>query len=90
MTAPQHLGLIVEGNVTKSVILRYPGLAEYIGPIKASVFSVAQRVSKFIRAGVPVNSYESFAECEMILIRMPDAAGERVVSEIVASQLNVS
>jgi predicted short-subunit dehydrogenase-like oxidoreductase (DUF2520 family) len=90
MKAPQHLGLIVEGNVTKSVILRYPGLAEHIGPIKASVFSVAQRVSKFIRAGVAVSSYESFAECEMILIRIPDAAVERVVKEIVASQLNVS
>jgi predicted short-subunit dehydrogenase-like oxidoreductase (DUF2520 family) len=90
MKAPQHLGLIVEGNSTKSVILRYPGLTDNIGPIKASALSVAHRVSNFIRAGSAIDAYEYFEHCDLILIRIPDASVPRVVAEIAASRLNMS
>lgn len=84
---PRQLGLIVEGNSTKSVILRYPGLADSIGPIKASALSVAHRVSNFIRAGEPISEYEQFADCDLVLIRVPDASVPRIVSELCGSQL---
>jgi predicted short-subunit dehydrogenase-like oxidoreductase (DUF2520 family) len=90
MKVPQKLGLIVEGNSTRSVILRYPGLAENIGPIKASAPSVAHRVSKFIRAGIAVDTYEEFENCDLILIHVPDESVARVVSELAASNLNMT
>jgi predicted short-subunit dehydrogenase-like oxidoreductase (DUF2520 family) len=89
MKTPQHLGLIVEGNSTKSVILRHSGLAEHIGPVKASALSVAHRVSNFIRAGTAVRDYEDFAGCDLVLIRVPDGSVPRLVGEIAASKLNV-
>ncbi|MFZ0594901.1 MAG: DUF2520 domain-containing protein [Bryobacteraceae bacterium] len=90
MKVPQKLGLIVEGNSTKSIILRYPGLAENIGPIKASAPSVAHRVSKFIRAGSAIDTYEELEGCELILIHVPDESARRVVWELAASKLNMT
>jgi predicted short-subunit dehydrogenase-like oxidoreductase (DUF2520 family) len=89
MKTPRQLGLIVEGNSTKSVILRYPGLADSIGPIKASVLSVARRVSNFIRAGNAVDNYEDFENCDLVLIRVPDKSVPRIVEELCASKLKM-
>lgn len=88
--APQRLGLIVEGNSTKSVVLRYPGLAEHIGPIKASALSVAHRVSNFLRAGTAIDEYRHFDGCEFVLIRIPDENVTRVVRELAESRLNLT
>lgn len=90
MKVPQKLGLIVEGNSTKSIILRYPGLAENIGPIKASAPSVAHRVSKFIRAGTAIDTYEEFENCDLVLIHVPDESAPRIVWELMASKLNMT
>ena len=90
MKMPRQLGLIVEGNSTKSVILRYPGLADSIGPIKASVLSVAHRVSNFIRAGDAIHDYEDLANCDLVLIRVPDASVPRIVDELCVSALPMS
>lgn len=90
MKMPRQLGLIVEGNSTKSVILRYPGLADSIGPIKASVLSVAHRVSNFIRAGDAIHDYEDLANCDLVLIRVPDTSVPRIVDELCASALPMS
>jgi predicted short-subunit dehydrogenase-like oxidoreductase (DUF2520 family) len=90
MKVPQKLGLIVEGNSTKSVILRYPGLAENIGPIKASAPSVAHRVSKFLRAGAAIDTYEELENCDLILIHVPDESVARVVQELVGSKLSMA
>ncbi len=90
MKMPRQLGLIVEGNSTKSVILRYPGLADSIGPIKASALSVAHRVSNFIRAGNPISDYEDLGNCDLVLIRVPDASVPRIVDGLCASSLPMS
>jgi predicted short-subunit dehydrogenase-like oxidoreductase (DUF2520 family) len=90
MKMPLKLGLIVEGNSTKSIILRYPGLAENIGPIKASVLSVAHRVSRFIRGGAAIDAYEEFENCDLVLIHVPDESVPRVVLEVAASKLNMT
>jgi Domain of unknown function (DUF2520) len=90
MKTPRQLGLIVEGNSTKSVVLRFPELADSIGPIKASALSVAHRVSNFLRAGRAINSYEDFEHCDLILIRVPDRSVRRIVEELIASQLKLA
>jgi hypothetical protein len=90
MKMPRQLGLIVEGNSTKSAILRYPGLAESLGPIKASVLSVAHRVSNFIQAGNAIDSYEELENCDLVLIRVPDSSVPRIVEELGASELKMS
>ena len=90
MKMPRQLGLIVEGNSTKSAILRYPGLADSIGPIKASVLSVAHRVSNFIRAGDAIHDYEDLGNCDLVLIRVPDASVPRIVDELCVSALPMS
>jgi predicted short-subunit dehydrogenase-like oxidoreductase (DUF2520 family) len=89
MKAPQQLGLVVEGNSTKSAILRFPDLGERIGPIKASSLSVAHRVSNFLRAGSAVATYDELEGCDLVLIRVPDQSVERVVNEIAGSKLDL-
>jgi hypothetical protein len=90
MKTPPQLGLIVEGNSTKSTILRYPGLGEAFGPIKASAASVAHRVSKLIRAGYAISTYEDLENCELVLLRIPDDSVTRIVQELCESKLNMS
>ena len=90
MKTPHQLGLIVEGNSTKSVVLRFSGLVENIGPIKASALSVAHRVSNFIRAGTPVDTYEEFESCDLVLLRIPDGSVPRVVKELSHSKLKLT
>jgi predicted short-subunit dehydrogenase-like oxidoreductase (DUF2520 family) len=90
MKMPRQLGLIVEGNSTKSAILRHPGLVDSIGPIKASALSVAHRVSNFIRAGDPINKYEDLKNCDLVLVRVPDASVPRIVQGLCASELAMS
>lgn len=87
MKTLRQVGLIVEGNSTRSLILRLPGLADEIGPIKATTARVARRVSNFLRAGEAVAGYEELDGCEVILMRIPDASVGRVVGEICRSEL---
>jgi predicted short-subunit dehydrogenase-like oxidoreductase (DUF2520 family) len=89
MKTPRQVGLIVEGNTTKSAVLRFPGLAEHLGPVKSSAFSVAQRVSNFIRSGIAIATHEEFEECDLILIRVPDSRVGQIALDVCASQLNV-
>ena len=90
MKTLRQVGLIVEGNSTRSVILRLPGIAEEIGPIKAVTTRVARRVSNFFRAGNVVENYEADRNCDLVLMRVPDESIPRIVHEIAASQLETS
>ena len=90
MKTLRQVGLIVEGNSTRSVILRLPGIAEEIGPIKAVTTRVARRVSNFFRAGNVVENYEDLKNCDLVLMRVPDESIPRIVHEIAASQLETS
>jgi hypothetical protein len=46
-----RVGLVVEGNVTASPVLRLNGLIDELGPIKSVGLQVARRISNFLRAG---------------------------------------
>jgi hypothetical protein len=82
-----QLGLVVEGNVTSSAVLRIPSLAEELGPIKSTGLQVARRISNFLRAGYAVSEYRELEAAKLILLRVPDASVGRVVEELCASEI---
>lgn len=88
MKKQSPVGLIVEGNSTNSAILRLPGLAEEIGPIKSTAPRVARRISNFLRAGYAVVDYDQLLEARLILIRAPDAVLPRIIQELCALDLS--
>jgi predicted short-subunit dehydrogenase-like oxidoreductase (DUF2520 family) len=51
---------------------------------------VAHRVSNFIRAGDPINKYEDLKNCDLVLVRVPDASVPRIVQGLCASELAMS
>jgi predicted short-subunit dehydrogenase-like oxidoreductase (DUF2520 family) len=83
------IGLVVEGNITHSSVLRMPRLVEDLGPIKSATVRVARRVSNFLKAGHPVADYEELQTAQLVLIRAPDDAIPRVVEEIFAAGLEL-
>jgi hypothetical protein len=87
MKRPLRVGLVVEGNSTRSAILRLPKLQELIGPVKASSTRVARRLSNFLRAGYVAHDYEELADAGVILLRIPDESVPRTVAELAMSDL---
>lgn len=82
-----QIGLVVEGNITHSAILRMPKLVEDLGPIKSATIRVARRVSNFLKAGHAVADYEELQSAQLILLRVPDEVVPRIVEEIFAADL---
>lgn len=82
------IGLVIEGNSTSSAFLRLSSISAELGAIKSSSLQVARRVSNSLRGGNAVNSYAELNACGAILIRVPDAAIHRVVTEICTAGLN--
>jgi hypothetical protein len=82
-----QLGLLVEGNSTKSAILRLPKLAEELGPIKSTALRIARRLSHMLHGGYGVADYEELQAARLILLRVPDAMVPRVMEELCASEL---
>ena len=83
----QQVGLVIEGNLTSSTLLRLPGIASELGPIKSSSLQVARRVSNFLKGGYAITSYADLASARLILVRIPDHSIERVVTEICDADL---
>jgi predicted short-subunit dehydrogenase-like oxidoreductase (DUF2520 family) len=81
------IGLVVEGNITHSAILRMPKLGDDLGPVKSASVRVARRVSNFLKAGHPVAVYEEMQSAQLILLRVPDESVSRIVEEIFAADL---
>jgi hypothetical protein len=84
-----QVGLVVEGNSTRSAILKLPKLAEEIGPIKSGLLRVARRVSNSLHAGYAVSDYAELQPARVILLRVPDMMVTRIVNEICQSTLEV-
>src|SRR5690242_12884179 len=87
MKKQPQLGLIVEGNAISSAVLRLPGLAAELGPIKSTGLQGSRRVSNFLRAGYAVSNYEELQSAKLILVRVPDAVLPRVIEEVVCPEL---
>lgn len=87
MSRLPHIGLVVEGNVTRSTVLRLRNLPELLGPVKATMPRVAKRLSNFLRGGYVAQEYKELEAASLVLLRMPDAVLERTVSELAAADL---
>jgi predicted short-subunit dehydrogenase-like oxidoreductase (DUF2520 family) len=82
-----QVGLVAEGNVTSSAVLRLASLADTLGPIKSSGLQVARRISNFLRAGYAVAEYHELQAARFVLLRIPDSAAQRVVEELCRAEL---
>jgi hypothetical protein len=87
MKSQRSLGLVIEGNVTASSILRLPTIVEDLGPVKAGALRVARRLSNYLRAGYAVSSYNDLQPAGLVFLRVPDAIVPRIVEEVCASEL---
>ncbi|MGA7413742.1 MAG: hypothetical protein WBW33_24925 [Bryobacteraceae bacterium] len=87
MKRPLRVGLVVEGNSTRSAVLRLPRLPELIGPVKATSPRVGRRLSNFLRAGYVAHDYEELAGAGLVLMRIPDESVPRTVAELAVSDL---
>lgn len=87
MRHPQPVGLVVEGSATSSVILRLPSVVHELGPVKSGALQVARRLSNFLHAGYAVTNYDELQSARLILLRVPDKALDRIVSELCTSGL---
>jgi predicted short-subunit dehydrogenase-like oxidoreductase (DUF2520 family) len=81
------IGLVIEGNSSSSTLLRLPAITAELGPVKSSSLPVARRFSNFLKGGDGVAGYSDLASARTILIRVPDSAIIRVVSEICGAGL---
>jgi predicted short-subunit dehydrogenase-like oxidoreductase (DUF2520 family) len=81
------LGLVVEGNVTSSALLRLSSVAEELGPIKSTGLQLSRRISNFLRAGYAVSAYHELQKAKLILLKMPDSAVANTVQELCASEI---
>ena len=87
MKKPLRVGLVVEGNATRSAMVRLPKLPEFLGPVKATAPRVARRLSNFLRAGGVAHEYKELSAATLILLRVPDERLESIVGELANSEL---
>lgn len=81
------VGVVVEGNVTRSSMLRLGRMPEMLGPIKATLPRVAKRLSNFLHGGYVAYEYEELETASLILLRMPDNVVDETVTQLAASDL---
>ncbi len=83
------VGLVVEGNVTTSAVLRLPGIGDHIGPVISSTLRVARRFTNAFRAGDAVESFEELSETRLVILRIPDSSLNRILDHFCASELDL-
>jgi hypothetical protein len=82
-----RIGLVVEGNVTRSSLLRLRRLPEVLGPIKATLPRVAKRLCNFLHGGFVAHQYQELETASLILLRMPDNVVDETVAQLAAADL---
>jgi hypothetical protein len=87
MSKLPRIGLVVEGNVTRSSMLRLRRLPELLGPIKATLPRVAKRLSNFLHGGYVAQEYQELEAASLILLRMPDSVVVDTVAQLAATDL---
>jgi len=87
MKKAKPVALIEAGNLSASPLARFRWPSETLGPVKASSFRLASRISNRLQAGHPVKDYQEFDACGLILICVPDAALAKVLAELNAAAI---
>src|SRR5580704_5306152 len=84
MQLEDGVGLVCAGGVGQSFLARMPALLRQLGPIKTSGFRVSRQVANTLRAGEAASHYSVLESCRLILVWVPEARLDRVLSELVA------
>lgn len=79
---PPRIGLVCAGGVTQSFVGRMPALLATIGPLKATSYRVARRISNSLRAGRAVESYSPLASCDALWIAIPESSLDRIAAAL--------
>jgi hypothetical protein len=87
MKKAKPVALIEAGNLSASPLARFRWPSETLGPVKASSFRLASRISNRLRAGHPVKDYQEFDACSLILICVPDVSLSGVLAELKAAAI---
>jgi predicted short-subunit dehydrogenase-like oxidoreductase (DUF2520 family) len=90
MMKPLPFGLIAEGETRLSYVLQLPHLGLTLGPVKSGSRGMAARICNFLRAGYAVTDYEELQKANAILLRLPDDALPRVLTEVCRAGLPLS
>jgi len=88
MKKPPPVALLCAGNLTDSAITRFRGLPARLGPVKSSSLRLASRFANILRAGYPVVDYETFRECPLLLVAVPDALAAQTIHDLSGAGLD--
>src|ERR1700730_10677150 len=88
MKKPPPVALLCAGNLTDSASTRFRGLAASLGPVKSSSLRLASRFANILRAGHAVADYETFRECPILLVAVPDAAAADTIRDLSCADLD--
>ena len=88
MKKPPPVALLCAGNLTDSAITRFRGLGVRLGPVKSSSLRLASRFANILRAGYPVAGYDTFRECPLLLVAVPDALVSSAVRDVLRADLD--
>jgi hypothetical protein len=78
----RRVGLVCAGGVTHSFLARLPALLASLGPLKATSYRVARRISNSLHAGRAVESYSALASCDAIWVAVRESALDRIVAAL--------
>lgn len=78
----QPAGLVCAGGVTRSFLARMPKLLGSIGPLKATSYRVARRISNSLRAGRAVDTSAALVSCHVIWIAAAEPALDQIAAEL--------
>jgi hypothetical protein len=78
----EQAGLVCSGGVTRSFVARMPRLLSSIGPLKATSYRVARRISNSLRAGRAVENYSDLASCPALWIVAADPGLDQIAADL--------
>jgi predicted short-subunit dehydrogenase-like oxidoreductase (DUF2520 family) len=87
MRKTRQLALICAGPANSQALAQLPGIEDRLGPVKATSFRLASRITNALRSGFPARTIEDLAGCGIILVVAPDRGVKRVVDELVRSKI---
>ena len=87
MKTASGIGLVAAGAVSSSFLARLRHVMANLGPVKASSYRVASRISNRLKAGHAARSFDEFDRTRVVLISVPDAYLAATVEELADSGL---
>jgi predicted short-subunit dehydrogenase-like oxidoreductase (DUF2520 family) len=88
MPKPWPVALIAAGKFSESPITGFARLARQLGPVKASSYRLASRISNHMKAGHPVPDFEEFKPARMVLLSVPDESLDKTLGELMAAGIS--